>query len=767
MQSNKAIRKLHSIDKLKRLRWVINNAYQEAIDITPANLYERVQINDAIKQLPVLYNCLNSRTKLKHFLAARWQQIKGTYLSYTSTPNSLMTKICCEVANYLAEQSKLRVPDHPVPALMYLMPGMNCFSEGKYNYVDISSYDNVSKLALIDVVKFYITITNENDEDWLVPISLLKHINLATSEELIEKILINPFTGQCLSEKDIERLTHHSVITEMLMKSYYRFHSLANKSSSLYSAVEVLIAGLQGGGEHAFFHGGTRGFAGVKAYIALEEFRNYWKRLSFEQQRKARENRELNTALNKAILNPNWKDSCVETLAESLARALANDKGELTSICLEKTQIDSLLLIYRENFTLYKKSLEDSLEKAIEYDGKEILPLGSSQVMELDEHAIQSPHDVLILLKDLNPQDLALFCSRFKNRIAASIGNLNGLINVFIGLNEQQINTLTRIMARRFTRLINRNEFITLLDFLNEERMNAFLQGLGKRIWKFINLTEMAINIPKSKKIILWNNIQRELITISTNLSIVKEVVSAFPQQQRVTYLNNIGNKLVEFSTDIYHCIQILGFLPEDCQMIYLSSVWDKLIKYTDNIYHFMILLCAIQGKNKEDYLNKVESKLIDITTNHEELEKIFWVLPKDKKERYLNHMKENKEQIFNEYMRLTCCNFLGKIKSLRVSQSGLLQEIKSVPSFNIELFKEKISHLLSNQDKNYFNWLKEKANHLFSKSTGLTFFHSEPDRLEECFYQVLDDNPDEFLAIRMFVFNIGLTNSHVDSLQY
>ncbi|HAU0890388.1 TPA: hypothetical protein JBH48_15260, partial [Legionella pneumophila] len=171
MQSHKAIRKLHRIDTLKRLRWLINNAYQEAIEFTPTNLYERVQINDAIKQLPVLSACLNSKTKLKHFLAVRWQQIKGTYLGYTSTPNSFMTKICCEVANYLAEQSKLNVPDHPVPALMYLMPGMNCFSEGKYNYVDINSYDNVSRLALIDVVKFYITITNENDEDWLVPIS--------------------------------------------------------------------------------------------------------------------------------------------------------------------------------------------------------------------------------------------------------------------------------------------------------------------------------------------------------------------------------------------------------------------------------------------------------------------------------------------------------------------------------------------------------------------------------------------------------------------
>ncbi|MFO2622806.1 hypothetical protein SCM07_02325 [Legionella pneumophila serogroup 1] len=765
MQSHKAIRKLHRVDTLKRLRWLINNAYQEAIEFTPTNLYERVQINDAIKQLPVLSACLNSKTKLKHFLAVRWQQIKGTYLGYTSTPNSFMTKICCEVANYLAEQSKLNVPDHPVPALMYLMPGMNCFSEGKYNYVDINSYDNVSRLALIDVVKFYITITNENDEDWLVPISLLKHINLATSEEVIEKILINPFTGQCLSEKDTERLTRHSVITEMLMKSYYRFHSLSRKSSSLYSAVEVLIAGLQGGGEHAFFHGGTRGFAGVKAYIALEEFRNYWKRLSSEQQAKARENRELDMVLNTAILNPNWKDSCVETLAESLARALANDKGELTTICLEKSQIDSLLVVYRENFTLYKKSLEDALEKTIEYDGKEILPLGSSQVMDLDEHAIQNPHDVLILLKDLNPQDLALFCSRFKNRIATSIGNLNGLIEVFLGLNEQQIITLTRIIARRFKNLVNRNEFITLLDFLNEERMNAFLQGLGKRIWNFINPTEMPIDISENKKILLWKNIQRELIPISTDLSIIKEIVSALPEQQGLTYLNNIGNKLIEFSTDIYHCIEILGFLPEDCQMIYLSSVWDILIKFTNNIYHFMILLCAMQGKNKEDYLNKIESKLIDITTNHEELEKIFWVLSKDKKERYLNDMKENKEYVFNEYMRSTCCNFLGKIKSTRVSQSGLLQEIESAPSFDIELFKEKISHLLSRQGNSHFDWLKEKANHLFSKSTGLTFFHNKPDRLDECLYQVLDDNPDEFLAIRMFVFNIELTNSHVDSL--
>ncbi|MCE0722040.1 hypothetical protein [Legionella resiliens] len=764
MQSNQAIRRLHRFEKKKRLRWLINNTYQSAQESTPTNLYERIQVNDAIKQLPELLDCINSRTKLKQFLATRWQNIKRTHLSYTSTPNSPMTKICCEVANYLAEQSPLRSLNRAVPALMFLMPFVNC-SSGTYNYIEVNSYEDISKLALNDIVKFYIVITNEHNEDWLIPVSLLKHIEVSTSEELVEKILINPFTGKCLSQTDIERLTHHSETTEVFMKSYYRFRSLSKKSSSLYSAIEYLIEGLQEGGEHALIQRGVNGFAGVKAYLALEQFRNYWEKLSPEQQKKARGNRELNSALNEALLNPNWRDSCVESLAESLMRALAGDKGELTSICLDKTKIDSLLMTYKQDFDLYKKSLEDVLDKRVEYDGREILPLSSSQVMEIDENSIQNSQDVLILLKDLDLQSIAILCSRLKKTIVASIGSLNGLANVFIGLNEQQIIIFTRIMARQFPKLLNSDEFIALIDFLNEEKADAFLQGLGKRIWKFIKLNdEEFMRLRPCKRIIVWNNIHKELLAISISISTIQDIASALPPQQIGIYFNNVKSKLIELSTDLLFCIQILNILPEEHQKTYLETMWPKLVKFVANITHFMMLLSVIQGENKTEYLNKMEYRLVDITRDHGELEKIFWVLPKDKKEKYLKDMKENKEQVFNEYMRLICCNFIEKIKLPRIAQSGLLEEIKRVPSFNVEFFKEKIS----NQDKSYFNWFKETTNYLLSNSINLTFFNSNiPNRLEDCFYQVLDDNPDEFLAIRMFVFNMEPTDSLGYTLQY
>ncbi|KTD42833.1 hypothetical protein [Legionella parisiensis] len=765
MQSKQAIRRFHRFEKKKRLRWLINNEYQKAQESTPANLYERIQVNDAIKQLPELLSCLNNREKLKQFLATRWQNIKKTYLSYTSTPNSPMTKICCEVANYLAEQSQLLSPNSAVPALLYLMPFVNCSSDSQYNYIEINSYVDVRKLALTDIIKFYIIITTDHNEDWLIPISLLKHIDISTSEELVEKILINPFTGKRLSQKDIERLTHHSEITDVLMKSYSRFRFFSKKSSSLYSAIEFLIEGLRGGGEHALVHGGENGFAGIKAYLALEQFRNYWKTLSVEQQKKARGNRKLNSALTEAILNPSWRDSCVESLAEFLTRALADDKGELTSICLDKTKIDSLLVTYKEDFDLYKKSLEDALDKRVAYDGREILPLSSSQVMEIDKNSIQNSQDVLILLKDLDLRSISKLCKRFKKTIAASIGNLNGLAEVLIGLNEEQIFILTRIMAHRFTKRLNSDEFIALIDFLNEERANAFLQGLGKRVLNYMKFNdEDFMSLQPSKRIIVWNNIHKELLSLSISISAIQEIASALPLQQRGIYFNNVKNKLIELSTDLLCCFHILNLLSEEHQKAYLEAMWPELIKFVADITHFMMLLSVIEGENKAEYLNKMECRLVGITRDHDELEKIFWVLPKDKKERYLKNMKENKEQVFNEYMRLICCNFIKKIKLPRIAQSGLLEEIKHVPSFNIELFKEKIS----NQDKSYFNWFKETTNYLLSNSISLTFFNSnKPNRLEDCFYQVLEDNPDEFLAIRMFVFNMEPTNSQGYVPQY
>ncbi|AWN72892.1 hypothetical protein LEAN103870_04455 [Legionella anisa] len=763
MKSKQVMGTLFLKEKRQRLGQLINIAYQKAQNSTPTNLYERIQVNDAIKQMPELLKCLDNRRKLEQFLATRWQNIKRrAYLSYTSAPDSPMTKICCDVANYLADPLQRRSSHRVFPALKYLMPSVNRSSDGTYSYIEMNSYEDISKLALKDIVKFYIVITNDNDEDWLTPVSLLKHIEVSTSEELVAKILVNPFTGKCLSQMDIERLTHHSETTEVLMKSYYRFHSLSKKSSSLYSAIEYLIEGLKEGGEHALIHGGVSDSAGVKAYLALELFRNYWEKLSSEQQKKARGNRELNRALNKAILNPNWSDSCVETLAECLMRALADDKGELTSICLDNTKMDSLLVTCKQDFDLYKKSLEDAFDKRVKYDGREILPLSPSQVMEIDKNSIQNSQDVLIIFKDLDREGFSIFCTQFEETIAESIRDVDGLAEVLIGLNEQLIIILTQIMAYRFTKLLNHDEFIALINFLNEERANAFLQGLGISLWNFIIFKdEEFMRFSPSKRIIVWNNIHKELLTLPTSVTSIEEIAKVLSPQQIGIYFNNVKNKL---STAPIDCCLILRILPKEHQKAYLDVIWPNLIKLVANMTQFTMLLSVIKGKNKAEYLNKMESRLVDITQTHEELEKIFLLLPKDKKERYLKDMKENKEQVFNEYMRLICCNFIGKIKLPRIAQSGLLEEIKRVPSFTIEFFKEKIS----NQDKSYFNWFKETTNYLLSNSINLTFFNSnKPNRLEDCFYQVLDDNPDEFLAIRLFVFNMEPTNSQGYTLQY
>ncbi|HHF0573966.1 TPA: hypothetical protein ACPHY2_003678, partial [Legionella anisa] len=205
MKSKQVMGTLFLKEKRQRLGQLINIAYQKAQNSTPTNLYERIQVNDAIKQMPELLKCLDNRRKLEQFLATRWQNIKRrAYLSYTSAPDSPMTKICCDVANYLADPLQRRSSHRVFPALKYLMPSVNRSSDGTYSYIEMNSYEDISKLALKDIVKFYIVITNDNDEDWLTPVSLLKHIEVSTSEELVAKILVNPFTGKCLSQMDIE-----------------------------------------------------------------------------------------------------------------------------------------------------------------------------------------------------------------------------------------------------------------------------------------------------------------------------------------------------------------------------------------------------------------------------------------------------------------------------------------------------------------------------------------------------------------------------------
>ena len=60
--------------------------------------------------------------KAKEFLANRWEAVKGTYLSYTSVPDSAVSKLCYQIAERLSEYENQS-------ALSYLIPTIEIFTD--------------------------------------------------------------------------------------------------------------------------------------------------------------------------------------------------------------------------------------------------------------------------------------------------------------------------------------------------------------------------------------------------------------------------------------------------------------------------------------------------------------------------------------------------------------------------------------------------------------------------------------------------------------
>lgn len=89
--------------------------------------------------------------ELEHFLAKNWLLIKGSYLSYTSTPESVASKLLCKTAEAVCEYKNrtLDTNEFPKTPIEFLMPGLSLESRN-------SSYPHLSvtqKTSLTDEKK--------------------------------------------------------------------------------------------------------------------------------------------------------------------------------------------------------------------------------------------------------------------------------------------------------------------------------------------------------------------------------------------------------------------------------------------------------------------------------------------------------------------------------------------------------------------------------------------------------------------------------------
>lgn len=738
---------------LKLLKNEIKKELAKAEQSQDWSLRSRIKTRDVVRSLSELLTKLNvldqsdqSQVKelnkeLEVFLFNRWELIKGTYLSYTSLPDEGITTICCNIAAYLAQQSKSILPEAK-SALSYLMPTIA-------NYEHILTYTDVSTLPLQHLVRFYIVSDNY---DSLIPIEILNYLN---TELKLADIFKNYFKSTMpeLTEAEISRVIHHSPTTEAIIASYNSCQQALTEEPSLYTELQKLIKGLNQGGEHGM-QGGTSNSAGVSAYIALDNFRNYWQQLTAPQQEKALSIEKLRSILNNKILNLKWSNDCVEVLAKDLSIVIATYSDLLFAINLDSTQKQSMVQKYVENLKEAQNELEVMLnsDSSFAYNGSEHLNLSNIQLIDLvGEENIEGVEDLLLLLKNSSPEEIVAICKLFKAKIINAINNADLLLNILLELNEQQIYALIKHLKKDLFRIIQGSEELgMILDFISTDAMSAFLAGLGQgQSIKSLMPSALAFKrvlafLEDSKKNILLDSVGDDIVGWADNYYSFKTIIEFLPNERYEHFLNLIDDKLIEWSFNYVRFQDILSLLPTERKLSFIDRMADKILGWVAYSWNFTATLRDLPEERKNWFLDQMEPRLNALVIEVTSFKVILDCLPADRKDAFIASVENKLANLTFDFLHFRTLMLILEGDAKRKYIDSMENKLCSWAT-NLDKFKTIVSLLPDNQGIGFLEKMEEKIIEEGNAEIFALYLEAFPKARQASFIKKWEERQDVF----------------------
>lgn len=509
----------------------------------PRDLKESAILKDAIECLITIKNIfthIHVLFELEEFLYKRWDDIKQTYLCYTSRSRSDITLLCCDIAQFLESESE----DNKKSALQYLMPTIEHFFDGIV-------LEDIREKPLKIIVKSYIL---SDDSKTLIPISVLIGLTLT---DVTKRIFYNPFLKETpLSVPERERLIEHSELTARLLDLRHQHKMEIQNTSNLYTEILKLAKRLKKGGEHGL-HGGAENKAGVDAISGIIEFQNYWNHLGIKVQ---------NTVLSfsqdcKFVMQRIFKreDYCVETLSDDLLNVAEKHKEILTTVGPSSQQKNTLLKEIINEFNDHKNVLIHQIHQDI-YSGYERLSLNRQQIIKfIDCSCILNSQDITLLIRSLNSDEITLAC----DVIDENLNNLDSenLLFILLELNSDQLKSfVASISYKLFFIFPSSFEFGTIIDSLSNESFEAFLESV------------------------------ESILYILLKKYLFEDIYNLISDPKKLTFLN-FTMKAYPDIMNAYHFISIYPSLNDRDKQIYFQNGKHYILTMTESIKYKYIFI--------------------------------------------------------------------------------------------------------------------------------------------------------------------------------
>ena len=431
---------------------------------------------------------------LKRVLAANWTLVQGTALCYTSQPDSVITGLLCDVAEYVAaEENKVIAEKNKLPqnskkqvvsvgVISALMPTVATDSIGDAPHLAPTVENGEQDIDIKTILKTHIV---GRAGQYLIPVACLNNYDESVGFQAID----NPYydyqkhaddTMARLDAEEISRLVEHSPLTRAVFDAQKSFETYANEQSNLLGHLRSLETQL-------YYNsvGGVGGEeqAGAGAYLAIFNFFSYHDslgvnelalipapvRAALEQIREYASNKNNIGAIG----------SCLATRRSELKEAMRDQEIVLSGIGLKGETRERLIADSKEQLEAAAASLLTRIEQG-DYTGSEKLGISLALVRQFNLTIPFNLFTDLNVLKTLSADEISAICGdeNYQGQIVGAMGSVENLVVLSIELSPTKLQALLNGIGPQVATayLVDGEKFAVALLSLDQERRDIYWQ---------------------------------------------------------------------------------------------------------------------------------------------------------------------------------------------------------------------------------------------------------------------------------------------------
>ena len=436
-------------------------------------------------------NIDNNRLLLKsleNFLTTNWQLIKSTALCYTALPDSDITKLLCDLAEFVvAEKNKSSDAKIPCNIVTILMPTVSTDScHNDYPDLDFKTGADIEKLLKTHILGA--------EGKYLIPVRWLTQLDIDATDEKI----INPYFDYkyhepehvYLNADECRRLVGHSSLMRNIYDIKKHYKTSVSDTSNLLGHLKQFSSQLS---LNSAFGIGQEANAGGGAYPAIINFMEYYKTLAADEKSKVPEgvreeidkifelasNSEVNTNATENL------QTCIATRRSFLETAIMGNEIILSGIALTGESKENLIKEAKQQFNTSITLLSEAINKNT-YSGSDSLSINRNLLTHLKVNIAISSLGDLQAFMDLSPVEIAELSQQddLQQQIVHTISNIETLVILSIEISPEKLKALlTGIRKEIFKELIHTPRDISALFILLDiERLTVVFESFKDKL---------------------------------------------------------------------------------------------------------------------------------------------------------------------------------------------------------------------------------------------------------------------------------------------